>query len=90
MFNGQLRRIDLAYPDAVGRARGQGLPLVQGTHDFDRDALRGNELQLAGFRVLSFTSAFTDWEIACQIAEALELPQPSTAAADLRRLVASR
>ena len=27
---------------------------------FDDDALRGNELLLAGFRVLTFTSAFTD------------------------------
>jgi hypothetical protein len=43
---------------------------------FDADALRGNELQLAGFRVLEFTSAFTDRQIAQQVAEALGLPQP--------------
>jgi hypothetical protein len=43
---------------------------------WDRDALRGNEIQLAGFRILTFTSAFTDCDIAIQIAEALGLPCP--------------
>ena len=38
---------------------------------WDDDALRGNDLQLAGFRVLQFTSAFTDRQIAQQVAEAL-------------------
>ena len=76
IFNGQRRRIDLAYPDDWLALEAKGFQWYKQRTTFDRDALRGNELQLAGFRVLSFTSAFTDWDIACQIAEALDLPRP--------------
>ena len=41
---------------------------------FDDDALRGNELLLAGYRVLTFTQRFTDLQIAEQVAEALGDP----------------
>jgi hypothetical protein len=75
-FNGQRRRIDLCYPDDWLALEAKGFKWYRERTVFDRDALRGNELQLAGFRVLSFTSAFTDWEIACQIAEALQRPTP--------------
>ena len=43
---------------------------------FDEFTVRGNELKLAGWRVLEFTSAFTDWTIAAQVAEALGCPIP--------------
>ena len=71
VFEGQPRRIDLAYPDEWLALEAKGLRWYRMRTVFDRDAIRGNALQLAGFRVLSFTSAFTDWAIACQIAAAL-------------------
>jgi hypothetical protein len=76
-FRGHKRRIDLCYPDDWLALEAKGFKWYKSRSVFDRDALRGNELQLAGFRVLSFTSAFTDWEIACHIADALRRPRPA-------------
>jgi hypothetical protein len=79
VYNGQSRRIDLCYPDDRVALEAKGFVWYAERTGFDRDALRGNELQLAGFKVLSFTSAFTDYEIAVQVAEALRLPVPTGA-----------
>ncbi len=70
------RRIDCCYPHASLALEAQGFDAHGRRGQFDADALRGNELQLAGFRVLEFTSAFTDRQVAEQVAEALGLPQP--------------
>jgi hypothetical protein len=77
VIDGQLRRIDLCYPDDRLALEAKGFQWYRTRSGWDRDQLRGNELQLAGFRVLSFTSAFTDWQIAVQVAEALQLPAPA-------------
>jgi hypothetical protein len=76
-FDGQRRRIDLCYENEWLALEAKGFRWYKARTEFDRDALRGNELQLAGFRVLSFTSAFTDLDIAGQIAAALHLPPPA-------------
>jgi len=44
---------------------------------FDDDRRRSNELVLAGYRILHFTTDFTDWEIASTVAEALGIPVPN-------------
>jgi very-short-patch-repair endonuclease len=75
-YAGKRRRIDCCYPDALLALEAQGFDAHGRRAQFDADALRGNELQLAGFRVLEFTSAFTDRQIAEQVAEALGLPRP--------------
>jgi len=76
VHEGRLRRIDLCYVDDWLALEAKGFKWYRERSTFDRDNLRGNELQLAGFRVLSFTSAFTDLHIAQQVAAALHLPQP--------------
>jgi hypothetical protein len=76
MYKGQVRRVDLCYPDDELALEAKGFRWYRERSGWDRDALRGNELQLAGYRVLSFTSAFSDWDIALQVAAALGLPQP--------------
>jgi hypothetical protein len=80
--NGRERKIDLAYPPRLLALEAKGFE-YHGLRDrFDDDALRGNELQLAGWRVLEFTSAFTDWQIAEQVAQALGVdipPMPANA-----------
>lgn len=75
--NGRRRRIDLCYVDQrlAVEPKGFGWHATRGR--FDDDALRGNELQLAGFDVLEFTTAFTDWQIADQVARGLHLPVPA-------------
>jgi very-short-patch-repair endonuclease len=75
-YRAKKRRIDCCYPDASLVLEAQGFDVHGRRGQFDADALRGNELQLAGFRVLEFTSAFTDRQIAEQVAAALDLPQP--------------
>jgi hypothetical protein len=65
------RRIDCCYPDDWLALEALGFEFHGLRARWDDDALRGNDLQLAGFRVLHFTSAFTDRQIAEQVAEAL-------------------
>jgi hypothetical protein len=73
---GQERRIDQCYVDAKLALEAKGFSWYARRTEWDRDALRGNELLLAGYRVLTFTSAFTDHEIATQVATALGIPPP--------------
>jgi very-short-patch-repair endonuclease len=68
---GHERRIDLAIPNARLALEAHGFEYHGLRSRFDADALRGNELELAGWRVLEFTTAFDDWMIASQIARAL-------------------
>jgi hypothetical protein len=76
-LNGKDRRIDLCYPDVMLAIEAKGFDAHGNRAAFDSDALRGNELLLAGFRVLEFTSAFTDWQIAAQVADALGQATPT-------------
>jgi putative AbiEi antitoxin of type IV toxin-antitoxin system len=71
VVKGVPRRIDCCYPDDWLALETLGFEFHGLRARWDDDALRGNELQLAGFRVLHFTSAFTDRQIAEQVAEAL-------------------
>jgi hypothetical protein len=73
---GKTRRIDLCYPPSYLALEAKGFEYHGHRERFDDDALRGNELKLAGWQVLEFTSAFTDWMIATQVAEALGVPTP--------------
>jgi very-short-patch-repair endonuclease len=75
--NGRKRWIDLCYPDIKLAIEAKGFESHGTRASFDSDALRGNELQLAGFRVLEFTSAFTDWQIATQVAAAVGIDLPT-------------
>lgn len=73
---GRRRRIDLCYVEDRLALEAKGFGPHSPRSVFDDDALRGNDLLLAGFRVLEFTSAFTDWKIASQAAAALGLAIP--------------
>ena len=74
--NGKQRFIDLAYVRQTIALEAKGFEWYRGRQKFDDFTLRGNELKLAGWTVLEFTSAFSDWLIAAQVAEALGLPVP--------------
>lgn len=73
---GRQRRIDHCYPDLRVALEAKGYEYHGRRARFDDDALRGNELLLAGYRVLTFTSAFTDLQIARQVAAAIGDPPP--------------
>src|SRR5262249_13859811 len=70
---GKPRRIDFCYVERWIALEPKGFEFHGLRTSFDADPLRGNELRLAGFLVLEFTSAFTDWQIADQVARALEV-----------------
>ncbi len=76
-IKGRIRRIDHCYVEQRLALEAIGFDVRRQRAKFDDEALRGNELQLAEFKVLQFTSAFTDWQIACQVAEALGLGRPT-------------
>jgi hypothetical protein len=73
---GKERRIDLGYASESLALEAKGFDVYRMRKKFDEFTVRGNELKLAGWRVLEFTSAFTDWTIAAQVAEALGCPIP--------------
>jgi hypothetical protein len=76
VVNGHERRIDLCYPDSMLALEPKGFDRRRERTRFDDDALRENELAIVGFDVLTFTSAFSDWKIAAQVAAKLGLPVP--------------
>jgi hypothetical protein len=76
VVDGKERRIDLCYGEHWLALEAIGFDPRRQRAKFDDEALRGNELQLAGFKVLEFTSAFTDWQIASHVARALGVPKP--------------
>jgi very-short-patch-repair endonuclease len=73
------RRLDSCYADDLLVLESDGFEFHSGRGSFDDDRRRNNELVVAGFRVLHFTSAFTDHEIACTVAAALALAPPACA-----------
>jgi hypothetical protein len=84
ILDGRERRIDLCYPDARLAIEALGFEYHGQRSRFDDDALRGNELLLANYRVLEFTSAFDDWTIASHVARALGVPVPCPECVRLR------
>ena len=76
VVDGRKRRIDFCYAEHMLALEPKGWEFRRFRSKFDADAMRENELVLADYRVLTFTSAFTDWKVACQVAEGLGLPQP--------------
>jgi hypothetical protein len=73
---GRERRIDLSYPESMLALEAKGFDRHRERERFDVDALRGNDLRLLEWRVLEFTSAFSDWKIASQVAQALGVTVP--------------
>lgn len=63
--------IDLAYPDAMVAIELDGWAEHGLRSAFDADRVRGNELVLAGWRLLRFTWTMTDDEIVAAIAASL-------------------
>jgi very-short-patch-repair endonuclease len=76
LVNGRRRRIDLSYPELKAALEAKGFEYHGMRSRFDEDAHRSNDLRLAGWQVLEFTSAFTDVEIACQVAQLLGVAPP--------------
>jgi hypothetical protein len=73
------RRLDKCYVDELLVLESDGFEFHSGRGAFDDDRRRNNELVLAGYRVLHFTTEFTDHEIACTVARALGHPAPEPA-----------
>ncbi|MGH9183537.1 MAG: hypothetical protein ACRDZ9_06980, partial [Acidimicrobiales bacterium] len=65
------RRIDLAYPDLKLAIEVDGWTHHGPRSAFDADRARGNELEIADWDRLHFTSAFTDKQIADTVAAKL-------------------
>jgi very-short-patch-repair endonuclease len=65
------RRLDHCYPRERVVIEADGYDTHSSRAAFDDDRARGNELVVAGYRVLHFTSEFTDREIAQTVANAL-------------------
>ena len=76
-LQGTRRRIDLCYTEQHIAIEALGFDVRRMRTKFDDEALRGNELQLAGYQLLQFTSGFTDRMIAEQVAAALGLEPTS-------------
>jgi hypothetical protein len=73
VVGGRKRRIDLAYPEHRLAIEADGFDTHRTRSAFDDDRLRGNEMVLAGYRPLHFTSRMTDEQIADHVRRALTL-----------------
>jgi very-short-patch-repair endonuclease len=73
------RRLDKCYVDRKLVLESDGFDPHSKRKTFDDDRKRNNELLLAGYRVLHFTSEFTDYQIACTVARALGVSVPRPA-----------
>jgi hypothetical protein len=69
-------RIDMAYPEHKIAIEADGFETHGPRAAFDADRQRGNDFALLGYRALHFTSADTDWAIACTVARAIDQPEP--------------
>lgn len=68
---GRTRRIDFAYPDERIAIEVDGFEFHAPRQVFDDDRMRGNEVALAGFTPLHFTSTTTDEQIVEHVTRAL-------------------
>ena len=73
------RRLDKCYPDRRLVIEADGFETHGTRSAFDDDRARNNELVVAGYRVLHFTTEFTDHEIAATVARALDRSVPQCA-----------
>jgi very-short-patch-repair endonuclease len=73
------RRLDKCYVDEKLVLESDGFDPHSRRRVFDDDRKRNNDLLLAGYRVLHFTSEFTDYQIACTVAAALGVSVPKPA-----------
>jgi hypothetical protein len=75
---GKRYRVDFCYPDLEPPVviEADGFDTHGRRAQFDHDHVRGNGLELAGYRRLGFTSSFTDWAIAADVARAIGEPIP--------------
>src|SRR6185436_19601417 len=73
---GRTRRIDLCYTREKRAIEPLGFEYHGLRSRFDEDAVRGNELMLAGYVPLYVTSAMNDWDVAVLVAEAIGDPLP--------------
>jgi very-short-patch-repair endonuclease len=73
---GKRYRIDMAYPEHKIAIEADGYEVHGPRAAFDRDRQRGNDVALMGYRTLHFTSADTNWSIACTVARAIDRPAP--------------
>jgi hypothetical protein len=76
VFRGRRRWLDFVYLGRRLVLDPQGFEYHGGRARFDSDALRTNDYAIAGYEKLEFTSAFTDWEIARDVAEKLGVVVP--------------
>lgn len=74
---GSLYRIDFAYPDVMLGIEVDGFDVHRVRTAFDHDRRRGNALQNRGWRLLHFTSAHSDAEIARTVENALRHAAPA-------------
>lgn len=70
-LDGHRRRIDLAYPELKLAVEVDGWEPHSSRSAFDGDRVRENELDIAGWHRLHFTSAFSDRAIAETVAKKL-------------------
>jgi hypothetical protein len=73
---GRKRRVDLCYSLERKAIEALGYEYHGLRTKFDADAVRGNELALAGYTPMYVTSAMTDWDVAALVAEAIGDPVP--------------
>jgi hypothetical protein len=64
-------RVDFLYGTRLVVLEVDGFEFHRQRVDFDEDRARANELTLAGYTILRFTSEMSDWEIAVAVARAL-------------------
>jgi very-short-patch-repair endonuclease len=74
VVGGRRRRLDFAYPEARVALEIDGFEWHSSRQAFDDDRLRGNEIALAGYVSLHFTSATSNDQIVAQVRRALEHP----------------
>lgn len=76
VVDGKPYRIDHCYPQDKYAIEVQSHTWHGQYSDDFRDALKGNDLGIAKFKLLYFTAEHTDWQIAETVARALDRPVP--------------
>jgi hypothetical protein len=74
--DGRRYRIDHCYPAEKYALETQSRLWHGQRSDDDRDALKGNDVAIADYKLLQFSSSMTDWDIATTVARALVQPLP--------------
>lgn len=69
-------RIDHCYPDVKYALETQSKLWHAQVSDELPNVLKGNDVGIAGFKLLQFTADYTDWQIARTVARALGVPVP--------------